>query len=187
MAKKSTVAPIRKGPGTPTSKVRDHFMLKRGRPSDVSIHCLVRDAAARLPGNIGTRADVCTLIRDSQYIVEDVSDAHLNDVVSGALDRLHYERDPCLKFDWDRKLWVYLHCERDEVDFEDDGTLSTKRWKRLKNESDINLVPDMKELPECSDRKRQMKIDVVASNMCGKGRVHQVPPLAWQPMRKLLS
>ncbi|GJX50225.1 hypothetical protein Tco_0277070 [Tanacetum coccineum] len=91
-------------------------MLKRVRPLDVSILCLVRDAAARLPGN--------------------------------------------------------------EVDIEDDGMLSTKRWKRQKNESDINLVPDMKELPECSDGEQHMKIDVVASNMCGKGRVHQVPSLA---------
>ncbi|GJT49329.1 kappa-B-binding protein-like nuclear factor, partial [Tanacetum coccineum] len=97
--KKSTVAPIRKGPGTPFSKVREHFMLKRGRPSNVSILCLVRDASARLPGSIGMRTDVCTLIRDSQYIVEDVSDAHLSDIVRKALNRLHYERDPCLQFD----------------------------------------------------------------------------------------
>ncbi|KAJ9543691.1 hypothetical protein OSB04_023398 [Centaurea solstitialis] len=133
--KKSTVAPSRKGAGKPTSKARDHFMLKRDRPPHVTILCLVRDAAARLPGSIGTRADVCTLIRDSQYIVEDVSDAQVNQVVSGALDRLHYERDPCVQFDGDRKLWVYLHREREEEDFEDDGTSSTKKWKRQKKES----------------------------------------------------
>lgn len=133
--KKSTVAPSRKGAGKPTSKARDHFMLKRDRPPHVTILCLVRDAAARLPGSIGTRADVCTLIRDSQYIVEDVSDAQVNQVVSGALDRLHYERDPCVQFDGERKLWVYLHREREEEDFEDDGTSSTKKWKRQKKES----------------------------------------------------
>jgi nuclear factor related to kappa-B-binding protein len=94
----------------------------------------VRDAAARLPGSIGTRADVCTLIRDSQYIVEDVSDAQVNQVVSGALDRLHYERDPCVQFDGERKLWVYLHRDREEEDFEDDGTSSTKKWKRQKKD-----------------------------------------------------
>lgn len=132
--KKSTVAPSRKGAGKPTSKARDHFMLKRDRPPHVTILCLVRDAAARLPGSIGTRADVCTLIRDSQYIVEDVSDAQVNQVVSGALDRLHYERDPCVQFDGERKLWVYLHREREEEDFEDDGTSSTKKWKRQKKE-----------------------------------------------------
>ncbi|GJR94865.1 hypothetical protein Tco_0267039 [Tanacetum coccineum] len=67
----------------------------------------------------------------------------------------------------------------DEVDIEDDGTLSTKRWKKQKNEFDINLMPDMKELRECSDGEQHMKNDVVASNMCGKGRVRPVPSLAW--------
>jgi hypothetical protein len=128
--KKSIVAPLRRGGGKPTSKARDHFMLKPDRPPHVTILCLVRDAAARLPVSIGTRADVCTLLRDSQYIVEDVSDAQVNQVVSGALDRLHYERDPCVQFDADRKLWVYLHKDREEEDFEDDGTSSTKKWKR---------------------------------------------------------
>ncbi|EPS58570.1 hypothetical protein M569_16243, partial [Genlisea aurea] len=133
--KKSIVAPLRRGGGKPTSKARDHFMLKRDRPPHVTILCLVRDAASRLPGSIGTRADVCTLIRDSQYIVEDVSDAQVNQVVSGALDRLHYERDPCVQFDSERKLWVYLHREKEEEDFEDDGTSSTKKWKRQKKEA----------------------------------------------------
>ena len=132
--KKSIVAPLRRCGGKPTSKARDHFMLKRDRPPHVTILCLVRDAAARLPGSIGTRADVCTLIRDSQYTVEDVSDAQVNQVVSGALDRLHYERDPCVQFDGERKLWVYLHRDREEEDFEDDGTSSTKKWKRQKKD-----------------------------------------------------
>ncbi|XP_052187069.1 LOW QUALITY PROTEIN: uncharacterized protein LOC127797908 [Diospyros lotus] len=132
--RKSIVAPLRRCGGKPTSKARDHFMLKRDRPPHVTILCLVRDAAARLPGSIGTRADVCTLLRDSQYVVEDVSDAQVNQVVSGALDRLHYERDPCVQFDGERKLWVYLHREREEEDFEDDGTSSTKKWKRQKKD-----------------------------------------------------
>ncbi|XVF68650.1 hypothetical protein PTKIN_Ptkin11bG0018500 [Pterospermum kingtungense] len=133
--KKSIVAPLRRCGGKPTSKARDHFMLKRDRPPHVTILCLVRDAASRLPGSIGTRADVCTLIRDSQYIVDEVSDAQVNQVVSGALDRLHYERDPCVQFDGERKLWVYLHRDREEEDFEDDGTSSTKKWKRQKKDA----------------------------------------------------
>ncbi|KAH7677953.1 nuclear factor related to kappa-B-binding protein [Dioscorea alata] len=132
--KKSIVAPLRRGGGKPTAKARDHFMLKPDRPPHVTILCLVRDAAARLPGSIGTRADVCTLIRDSQYVVEDVNDVQVNQVVSGALDRLHYERDPCVQFDPDRKLWVYLHRDREEEDFEDDGTSSTKKWKRQRKD-----------------------------------------------------
>ncbi|KAK8918605.1 hypothetical protein KSP39_PZI021713 [Platanthera zijinensis] len=133
--KKTIVAPLRRGGGKPTSKARDHYMLKTDRPPHVTVLCLVRDAAARLPGSIGTRADVCTLIRDSQYIVEDVTDAQVNQVVSGALDRLHYERDPCVQYDGERKLWVYLHQDREEEDFEDDGTSSTKKWKRQRKEA----------------------------------------------------
>eukprot|EP00246_Nothoceros_aenigmaticus_P002076 TRINITY_DN12836_c0_g1_i1.p1 TRINITY_DN12836_c0_g1~~TRINITY_DN12836_c0_g1_i1.p1 ORF type:complete len:406 (-),score=78.42 TRINITY_DN12836_c0_g1_i1:407-1507(-) len=140
---KAVVAPLRRGGGKPTSKARDHFMLKPDRPPHVTILCLVRDAAARLPGSIGTRADVCALIRDSQFIMEEVSDAQINQVVSGALDRLHYERDPCVRFDGDRKLWVYLHTERDEEDFEDDGTSSTKRWKKPKKDGVENTDPGL--------------------------------------------
>ncbi|GLU02435.1 hypothetical protein SLE2022_196860 [Rubroshorea leprosula] len=177
--KKSIVAPLRRCGGKPTSKARDHFMLKRDRPPHVTILCLVRDAAARLPGSIGTRADVCTLIRDSQYIVEDVSDAQVNQVVSGALDRLHYERDPCVQFDGDRKLWVYLHREREEEDFEDDGTSSTKKWKRPRkdtteqseqgvvtvafhgtgDQSGIDLGTDVNANPSCIDDDKKMEMD----------------------------
>lgn len=134
--KKSIVAPLRRGGGKPTSKARDHFMLKQDRPPHVTILCLVRDAAARLPGSIGTRADVCILLRDSQYIVEDVTDTQVNQVVSGALDRLHYERDPCVQYDSERKLWVYLHRDREEEDFEDDGTSSTKKWKKPRKDEE---------------------------------------------------
>lgn len=189
--KKSIVAPLRRCGGKPASKARDHFMLKRDRPAHVTILCLVRDAAARLPGSIGTRADVCTLIRDSQYVVEDVSDPQVNQVVSGALDRLHYERDPCVQFDGERKLWVYLHREREEEDFEDDGTSSTKKWKRQKKDapepddqvtvacpgsggpSGLDLSSDLNVEPLCinndkvlcDDTRQRRQDDVKASNM----------------------
>ncbi|KAG6487322.1 uncharacterized protein LOC122009656 [Zingiber officinale] len=145
--RKSIVAPLKRGGGKPTSKARDHFMLKPDRPPHVTILCLVRDAAARLPGSIGTRADVCTLLRDSQYVVENVSDTQVTQVVSGALDRLHYELDPCVQFDSERKLWVYLHRDREEEDFEDDGTSSTKKWKRQRKDtadpSDTGIANDV--------------------------------------------
>lgn len=130
--RKSTVSPLRRCSGKPSYRRREHFMLKADRPPHVTVLCLVRDAAARLPGSVGTRADVCTLVRDSEYIVEDLSDEQLSPVVSGALDRLHYESDPCVRFDGDRKLWVYLHGDREEEDFEDDGTSSTrKRFEKM--------------------------------------------------------
>jgi hypothetical protein len=37
------------------------------RPSQVTILSLVRDSAARLPGGLGTKQDVVTLFRQSQY------------------------------------------------------------------------------------------------------------------------
>jgi hypothetical protein len=41
----------------------------------------------------------------------------MNTVVSGALDRLHSEEDPCVKYDSDQKLWIYLHRNRKPDDF----------------------------------------------------------------------
>lgn len=78
---------------------------------------LVRDAAARLPNGEGTRADICLLIRDSQYLdLSEAAENTLQGVVSGALDRLHYEVDACVKFDTKRKLWIYLHRRRSEAE-----------------------------------------------------------------------
>ncbi|KAJ8529091.1 hypothetical protein K7X08_035926 [Anisodus acutangulus] len=93
---------------------------------------LKRDAVARLPGGVGTRADICVLVRDSQFIVEDISDLQVSQVVSGALDRLHYENDPCERFDKEWRLWAYLHGDRLEEDFEYDSTFSNKSRKRAK-------------------------------------------------------
>ena len=41
----------------------------------------------------------------------------VKNVVSGALDRLHYEKDPCVRYDALRKVWIYLHWGRTEEDF----------------------------------------------------------------------
>lgn len=77
----------------------------------------MRNAAARLPNGEGSRSDVCELLKDSQYLAPGVTDTQINTVVSGALDRLHYEKDPCVKYDVNRKLWIYLHRNRSEEDF----------------------------------------------------------------------
>ncbi|XWS66967.1 hypothetical protein CRYUN_Cryun05aG0245700 [Craigia yunnanensis] len=128
--RKSTVAPLRRCSGKQSLKCREHFMLKADRPPNITVLSLVRDAAARLPAGMGTRADVSVLIGDSQYIVEEISEEQLNQVVSGALDRLHYEHDPCVQFSGERRLWFYLHGDRQEDDFEYDATLSTKKRRR---------------------------------------------------------
>ena len=125
---KAMVAPVKRINGKLAAKAREHSMLEFDRPAHVTILCLVRDAAARLPGGVGTRADVCTLLKDSQYFVQETPEAQLNQVVSGAMDRLHYEKDPCVRFIPDKKLWVYLHRDRREEDFDADGTVSTRNW-----------------------------------------------------------
>ncbi|XP_049524931.1 LOW QUALITY PROTEIN: nuclear factor related to kappa-B-binding protein-like [Dermacentor silvarum] len=99
------------------NKAREHSLLVSDRPPFVTILSLVRDAAARLPNGEGTRADICELLKDSQYLAE-ASDQQIHTVVSGALDRLHYEKDPCVKYDVNRKLWIYLHRCRTEEEFE---------------------------------------------------------------------
>ncbi|XP_053125289.1 nuclear factor related to kappa-B-binding protein isoform X2 [Hemicordylus capensis] len=103
---------------TSLNKVREHSLLRSDRPPYVTILSLVRDAAARLPNGEGTRAEICELLKDSQFLAPDVTSAQVNTVVSGALDRLHYEKDPCVKYDIGRKLWIYLHRDRSEEEFE---------------------------------------------------------------------
>jgi hypothetical protein len=75
---KSIVAPVlKKMPSSLSSKPREHAMLKQDRPSYVTILCLARDAAAKLPDGVGTRADICDLLKDSQYINERLSDSQV--------------------------------------------------------------------------------------------------------------
>lgn len=176
---KSIVAPLRRGGGKPTAKARGHPMLLPDRPPHVTILCLVRDAASRLPGRTGTRADVCTLLKDSQYLNHEESnkEAAVNQVVSGALDRLHYERDPCVLYDNDKKLWTYLHRGREEEDFEDDGTSSTKKWKRPRKDSSDPAEPgagndDLEDDGTPSAKKQKSELDPAASGEDKDGGDH---------------
>lgn len=74
----SIIAPVlKKIPSSLSSKPREHAMLKQDRPSYVTILCLARDAAAKLPDGVGTRADICDLLKDSQYINERLSDSQV--------------------------------------------------------------------------------------------------------------
>ncbi|KAK4312817.1 hypothetical protein Pmani_015828 [Petrolisthes manimaculis] len=106
---------------TGLNKARGHSLLVPDRPAYVTILSLVRDAVARLPNGEGTRSDICELLKESQYLAplpNTTAENNLNSVVSGALDRLHYENDPCVKYDTPRKLWIYLHRNRSEEEFE---------------------------------------------------------------------
>ncbi|XP_052894116.1 uncharacterized protein LOC128301590 [Anopheles moucheti] len=116
----SVVGPVKgiytQAPGI--SKARGHSMLVANRPNFVTILTLVRDATARLPNGEGTRADICELLKSSQYISPTATDHVLQTIVSGALDRMHTERDPCVKYDAKRKIWIYLHRNRTKQEFE---------------------------------------------------------------------
>lgn len=112
---KSVVAPVISK--KKVIKMRDHFLLKEERPPYVTLSGLVRDAMSRLPGGIGTRLDISLLLKDSQFVVENADENSLHSVVSGTLDRLHYEEDPCAAHLTEFKLWVYLHRNRKESDF----------------------------------------------------------------------
>ncbi|CAG9861733.1 unnamed protein product [Phyllotreta striolata] len=116
----SVVGPIKGiyNPAVGSSKARGHTMLSADRPNFVTILSLVRDAAARLPNGEGTRAEICELLKSSQYISSTAPDNVLQSVVSGALDRMHTQWDPCVKYDAKKKIWIYLHRNRSEEDFE---------------------------------------------------------------------
>lgn len=100
------------------TKARGHNMLTQDRPSFVTILTLVRDATARLPNGEGTRTEICELLKSSQYICPSATDTVLHSIVSGALDRMHTENDPCVRYESKRKIWIYLHRNRTEEEFE---------------------------------------------------------------------
>nr|XP_014097055.2 uncharacterized protein LOC106622416 isoform X1 [Bactrocera oleae]XP_014097056.2 uncharacterized protein LOC106622416 isoform X1 [Bactrocera oleae]XP_014097057.2 uncharacterized protein LOC106622416 isoform X1 [Bactrocera oleae] len=100
------------------TKARGHSMMIGNRPNFVTILTLVRDATARLPNGEGTRADIAELLKSSQYINLKEGENVLQTTVSGALDRMHTEHDPCVRYDPKRKIWIYLHRNRTEDDFE---------------------------------------------------------------------
>jgi len=108
------VAPVCRKLVETSIRPRDHFLLAQERPSSVTILSLVRDAAAKLPRGFGTRNDICELLKESQFINNEIGEDKISSVVSGALDRLHYEKDPCVRFDTNKKLWIYLHIGRNE-------------------------------------------------------------------------
>jgi hypothetical protein len=66
--------------------------------------------------------------------VDSTDYANLNNIISGALDRLHYEEDPCVKYDSERKLWIYLHKNRD-LNWPDWYSPYVERQNSLENNS----------------------------------------------------
>lgn len=116
----SVVGPLRGvySTGSGNVKPRGHSLLVSDRPNYVTILALVRDAVARLPNGQGTRMDICELLKDSQYLKPGATEQTVQSVVSGALDRLHYEPDPCVKYEPKRKIWICLHRSRSMEEYE---------------------------------------------------------------------
>jgi nuclear factor related to kappa-B-binding protein len=76
------------------------------------------------------------MLRDSTFLAPDASSVTLNSVVSGALDRLHYERDPCVRYDSHKKSWIYLHRDRTQEQF----GKNNKLYFELLNNNDIDIL-----------------------------------------------
>lgn len=101
------------------NKAREHTLLRSNRPPYVTILSLgssfapsvasflcekqtealkrlfllpVRDAAARLPNGEGTRAEICELLKDSQFLAPDVTSAQVgrNTGTGVSFDRLFF-------------------------------------------------------------------------------------------------
>ena len=105
---------------------------------------VVRDAAARMPDSVGTRSDVVTLLKDSQYVMKNVSDPAFTSAISGSLDRLSAEKDPCVRYDCHYKLWVYLHNGR---------PVDSPRW-------DINIDEEFKRAYERTNERYLIKKEI---------------------------
>lgn len=115
-----SVGPVKAGITASSTKVKSHPALSDTRPPLVSAVALVRDAVARLPrGGEGTRLEIEELTRDSQYLSAEAraNPQILSNFVSGALDRLQNEPNPCVRFESGRRLWINLHHGTGEEEF----------------------------------------------------------------------
>ena len=157
------VAPLFTSSKTMISKARDHELLKAERPPYITLLALVRDAAARLEDGVGTRLDICDLLKDSQYINENISDNRINNIVSGALDRLHYQKDPCVKYDSHHKLWIYLHRNR---------SLDYPGWKKIENNEENNNL-NVEKISENPETNNNIIIEDLDDNEIENNPIHK--------------
>ncbi|CAH2041402.1 unnamed protein product, partial [Iphiclides podalirius] len=87
------------------------------RPRSATFGALLRDALARLPNGEGTRADIVTLLKMSQWIAP-CTDQALSSAITAALEKLlTVKRDPIVKYDQRTAVWTYLHRHRSEEDW----------------------------------------------------------------------
>ncbi|XP_052281775.1 nuclear factor related to kappa-B-binding protein-like isoform X2 [Dreissena polymorpha] len=177
---KSVVGPVKGvfSKKTDTTKAREHALLVNNRPAYVTILTLVRDSVARLPNGEGTRGDICELLKDSQFLAPGITDAQINVVVSGALDRLHSEKDPCVRYDVNRKVWIYLHRNRTEQEFEhlhQAQAAAQKAKKSLaKPKTPKSSTPKLRDLPSSQSSSVDGTPSLVGA---GDGVVEELVPV----------
>ncbi|XP_072931818.1 uncharacterized protein [Epargyreus clarus] len=139
-------------------------LLAAHRPRAAAFPALVRDALARLPHGEGTRKDVLTLLKMSQWILP-CSDQTLNGALSLTLEKLlSIKRDPIVKFDLRSSIWTYLHRNRSEEDW----LKCTRRGKAAPRamhsppepmDMDVANMDDVMDITEVSD-----SMDVAENN-----------------------
>lgn len=117
----SVVGPLRDMhlPVSVITKARDNNILLPDRPNYITTVAIVRDAIARLPNGEGTFDAICELVKYSKFLMSSLSENVIRSFVSTALDTISSENhDSSAKFDNKRKLWVYMHRNRSEEEFE---------------------------------------------------------------------
>lgn len=117
----SVVGPLRDMhlPVSVITKARDNNILIPDRPNFITTVAIVRDAIARLPNGEGTFDAICELVKYSKFLTLNLNENVIRSFVSTALDTISSENhDSSAKFDNKRKLWVYMHRNRSEEEFE---------------------------------------------------------------------
>ena len=170
-------------------------MLVQDRPPAVSILTLVKDAVSRLPNGEGNRSDIVTLLKDSQYLVPNIETSSLTTTVSGALDRLQNDADAPVKYDNNRKIWIYLHRAKTLDDFinssEDSNNVKHQRQRqkrKFKLDSDPVLSGSNAEtLPEPSASTVSPGSNKTVQKIIVKGSDGKVIPLSASTLQRLIE
>ncbi|CAG4952800.1 unnamed protein product [Colias eurytheme] len=140
------------------------------RPRAAGFFALLRDALARLPNGEGTRRDILTLLKMSQWIIP-CSDQTLASAISAALDRLvSVKRDPIVKYDQRTAVWTYLHRNRTEEDWLKSSNARNRANKALASEPPLqspqtphsvsNMELEVGSMEEVVDNASDSDVDV---------------------------
>lgn len=84
------------------------------------------------------------------------------------MDRLHYEKDPCVKYDLQRKLWIYLHKNRplDYPQWNENKTKLESTNKDILKDNSNSLINN-KEINQELELKEDLDDSVNDSNFTG--------------------